>query len=275
MKRYRIFSFDFDSRVHSLDPIDEGLEESVKAQRMASREKIIEGLRMQYGESYLEQKVQNFIDIGIKPFSVIAFHNDFYDQARSAFVSGHYYPALTSVVALGERVLNHLVLGLREEFKNSKSYKKIYCKNSFDNWEVAIDALIEWSVLTQDAETHFRSLWKQRNYALHFNENVQYDTRAFALNALATFGKILQAQFSGFGSHPWLFILPGEVYIRKEWEAAPFIKLVYIPNALKVGHKHKVASIFPWKVEDGESCDEIEITDEKFTELRIQHQNAV
>ena len=253
MKRYRIFSFDFDSLAHSLDPIDEGWEESVKAQRMASREKTIECLRMQHGESYLEQKVQNFIDIGFKPFSVIAFHNDFYDQSRSAFVSGHYYPALTSVVALGERVLNHLVLGLREEFKSSKSYQKVYRKHSFDNWEVAIDALTEWSVLTKDAETHFRSLWKQRNYALHFNENVQYDARAFALDALTTFGKILEVQFSGFGPHPWLFISPGEVYIRKEWEAVPFIRLVYIPNALKVGHKHKVVSIFPRKIEDGES----------------------
>lgn len=275
MKRYRICSFDFDSRVRSLDPIDESWEESVKTLHSANREQTIDGLRKQYGEWHLEQKIQNFIDLKAKPFSVLAFHNHFYEQARSAFISGYYYPALTSVVALGERILNHLVLGLREEFKESRCYQKVYRKNSFDNWELAIDALTEWNVLTKDAEKNFRNLWKQRNYALHFNADVQYDARSFAIGALETFGKIIETQFSSFGAHPWLFTLPGEAYIRKEWEDKPFIRLVYIPNALKVGHKHKVTSVIPWQIEDAENYDEAEITDEQFKELRIQHQNAV
>ena len=275
MKRYRIFNIDFDSRVRSLDPIDESWEESVKVLHKANRESTVDHLRKQYGECHLEQKVQNFIDLKAKSFSVIAFHNHLYEQARSAFVSCHYYPALTSVVALGERVLNHLILGLREEFKMSASYKKVFKKNSFDNWKVPIDALTEWAVLTTDAEAHFRSLWIQRNYALHFNADVEYDARAYALKALDTFGEIIEAQFSGFGQHPCLFTPPGEVYIRKEWEDTPFIRLVYIPNAMKVGHKHKVISVFPWQIEDTANYDEAEITDEQFTELRAHYQNAV
>lgn len=201
MKRYRICNFDFDSRSRAFDPIQEGWDEQVKALHITNRDHAVEELRNQYGEWGLDQKVKNFIDLGVKPFSVIAFHNHFYEQARSAFVAGHYYPALTSVVALGERVLNHLVLGLRHDFKASSSYKKVFQKKSFDNWKVAIDALVEWQVLTPDAKIAFDQLREKRNHALHFNPEVQYDARTFALEALESFGKVIDAQFSAFGLH--------------------------------------------------------------------------
>lgn len=132
MKRYRILSFDFDTRVRTLDPIPEEWEERVKALHRQNRERTIAGLKLEFGSLRFEEKLQNFIDIGAKPFSVLAFHNRFYAQARSAFVQCQYYPALTGVCALGERVLNHLVLGLRDHYKASASYKRVYRKGSFD-----------------------------------------------------------------------------------------------------------------------------------------------
>lgn len=274
MKRYRILGFDFDSRVRSLDPIPDEWEEQVKVLHRENRSRTIQGLQEEYGVRRFDQKLQNFIDLGAKPFSIIAFHNRFYAQARSAFVQCQYYPALTAVCALGERVLNHLVIGLRDQYKSSPHYKRVYRKDSFDNWEVALDALHDWNVLTPAAETAFRELSHRRNDAIHFNLETERNDRRDALNALLTFGRVLESQFASFGALPWLFTPPGEVYIRKDWENAPFIRLVYEPNAQYVGYRHRVVSAFPWTVED--TCDYAagEVSDEEFTRLRIEAQSA-
>lgn len=269
MKRYRIIGFDFDTLVRSLDPISDEWEEQVKALHRQNRERTIAGLKFENGELRFEEKLQNFIDLGAKPFSVLAFHNSFFAQSRAAFVQCQYYPALTGVCALGERVLNHLVLGLRDQYKVSASYKYVYRKDSFDRWEVAIDALAEWKVLTPEAEGHFRQLCQLRNNALHFNLETERNVRSDALSALLTFGKVVETQFAALGQLPWLFMPPGEVYVRKEWEPAPFIQLVYVPNAAYVGPKHQVVSVFPWKVADANEYDPVEVTDEEFANLRI------
>jgi hypothetical protein len=39
------------------------------------------------------------------------------------------------------------VLGLRDEFKKSLEYKRIYKKKSFDDWDLAINTLETWGVL--------------------------------------------------------------------------------------------------------------------------------
>ena len=157
MKRYRIFPFfDFDTRARNLlDPINEEWDEKVKAQHRVARENTLKSLQHEFGAHNAEQKVQNFIDLGSKPFSVIAFHNLFFAQARNAFISEAYYPALAGVCALGERILNHLVLGLRDAHKASPEYKKIYRKDSFDDWGLAIDVLLAWEVLLPEVAAKY------------------------------------------------------------------------------------------------------------------------
>jgi hypothetical protein len=54
-------------------------------------------------------------------------------------------------------ILNHLLLDLREEFRGTPEYKQIHRKDSFDNWDLAIDTLEAWSVLLPDAAKGFRS----------------------------------------------------------------------------------------------------------------------
>ena len=270
MKRYRIVGFDFDSRARSFDSIPEEWDEHVKAMHLQARDRAIAGLKFEYGELRFEEKQENFIDLGAKPFSILAFHNRFYAQARAAFVQCQYYPALTSVCALGERVLNHLVLGLRDHYKATAAYKHVYRKDSFDRWEVAIDALAEWKVLTPDADKHFRLLSKMRNEAIHFNVDTEHNVRTDALNALLTFGKVIETQFAAFGQLPWLFMPPGEVYIRKEWECVPFIQLVYAPNAVYVGPLHQVVSVIPWQVTDKNDYESIDISDEEFANRRVE-----
>jgi hypothetical protein len=118
VKRYRVLCFDFDSRANLLSQeIEEHWDEEVKAQLRTNKERITSGLTNEYGPSHFNVKLQNFVDLGPKPFSIVAFHNKFFEQCRKAFIVGAYYPALTGACALGERLLNHLILQLRDEFK--------------------------------------------------------------------------------------------------------------------------------------------------------------
>ena len=233
MKRYHIQRFDFDSRASILShEINEAWDELAKNRTQEVRSNIIKDLQFQYGEENFNTKLNNFIELGIKPFSVVSYHNELFEQSRNAFVIGCYYPALTSVCALGERILNHLILNLRNNFTNYASFKKVYKNKSFDNWELMITALSEWKVLTREATKLFRSLYEKRNKAIHFNPETEKNTRQLALEAIRDFTEIINNQFSIYPTLPWLFLENGVIYIKKEWEEKPFIKLVYIPNAI-------------------------------------------
>ena len=110
MKRFRVIGLDFDARVHSLTlEIPEHLADDIKELHKQNREMTELGLVQQFGEIAAEHKRQNFVDLGPKNPSVLAFHNRFLEQIRVSFVMGGYYPALTGA-PLGERILNHLVL---------------------------------------------------------------------------------------------------------------------------------------------------------------------
>src|ERR671923_1351304 len=76
MKRFRVFQFDFDTRVRTLtDEIQEHWEERVKEQHRRNQEQTVQELIQQFGAYAADRKRQNFIDLGTKPFSILAFHN--------------------------------------------------------------------------------------------------------------------------------------------------------------------------------------------------------
>ncbi|PKO93523.1 MAG: hypothetical protein CVU15_03050 [Betaproteobacteria bacterium HGW-Betaproteobacteria-1] len=273
MKRYRILPFfDFDTRVHTLvDPIDEKWEERIKAQHYKNRENTILRLKAEFGELHFEVKVQNFIDLEAKPISVIAFHNEFFAQVRTAFVMGAYYPALTGACALGERILNHLILSLRENYRSTPEYKAVYRKDSFDDWSLAINTLQAWDVLLPQAVQDFRALMQQRHKAIHFSPETDHNARELALEAIKSLQAIIGEQFSGWGPQPWFITtIPGEIYIKKEWETRPFIAKVYLPNASFVGYKHRIEAIRPQVhiVDPDHNTDTPEVSDDEFSNLR-------
>ncbi len=269
MKRYRILSFDFDSRSHSLDPVQDHWDENVKKQHEERRERTIRSISEQYGNVNLESKVINFKDLKSKPFSVAAFHNKFLEQIRNSFVIGGYYPSLTGACALGERILNHMVILLREYRKHTPEYKNLYRKKSFDYWPSVIDALESWGDLLPEAAKKFRDLNEKRNSAIHFNPETDYKDRNFALEAIHLIQDIVSIQFSAFGIQPWYFCVPGEMYIKKEWENHPLVKHIFVPNAVLVGYKHRIESIIPKVVvNDQFEYEETEISDSEYVELR-------
>jgi hypothetical protein len=275
VKRHRVLAVDFDSRAWLLSQeIQEHWEETVKALHRANREQTLAGLQHQYGPWQFEAKLQNFLDIGPKAFSILAFHNRFFEQCRRAFVVGAYYPALTGACALGERLLNHLILLLRDDFKASPQYKYVYRKESFDNWQTVIDALEAWGVLLPETVGHFRRLHAVRNRAIHFRPETDTNDRPLALEAIKVLSDIIASQFSGFGPQPWfLGGVPGEIYLKKEAELTPFIRKVYLPNCLLVGPFHVVEAIDPdgrMIVRDDAEYEERQITDEEFCRLRTK-----
>ena len=142
MKRYRIISFDFDSRAIVFEPVQDHWKDKVKEQHLENQKDMIENLKAQYGAVNIETKTHNFTDLKSKPFSVLAFHNKFLEQIRNAYITESYYPALTGACALGERILNHMLRLLRKYHKDTAEYKKVHSKDSFDNWQLGAPGVI-------------------------------------------------------------------------------------------------------------------------------------
>lgn len=273
MKRYRVFGEDFDTRANILElKIEDGWEDHIKEMWRKNKEGVKRGLLLQFGFEDADQKLKNFVDLGPKPFSVLAYHNRFAEQARNSFVVGAYYPALTGACALGERILNHLVLGLREDFRGTPEYKKVYRKKSFDNWELPIGTLEAWGVLVPKAVAAFRTLRDVRNRrAIHFDPSTDTNDREYALDAVRSLNEIVAEQFGTSEPAPWFIsgAKGGVGFIKKDLEADPFVKLVYLPKALPVGPEHYLENGADggWLVHDQDGYEDEEISDSEFVEL--------
>jgi hypothetical protein len=278
MKRYRVQTHDFDTRANVLNQkIEENWEDHIKEMWSSNKDKIKRHLLYQYGFEDAEAKLKNFLDLGPKPFSILAFHNRFADQVRHSFVIGSYYPSLVAACALGERILNHLILNLRDDFKGTPEFKKVYAKGSFDNWEVAIYTLESWGVLLPEAVRAFRELARIRNQrAIHFDPATDTDDRPLALEAIRYLDEVITSQFGTIGSQPWFFFTEGaECYIKKEAENIPFIRKIYIPNAWLVGPQHVLEPAGNrFEVRDDHEYEDRHISDEEFRNLRAAAQEA-
>lgn len=272
MKRYRIISQDYDTRAVLLGLPSGASSETGSLNPMQQHQaRIRQQLLDEFGILKSEMKLRNFIEIGAAPMSIIAFHNHFFAQIRAAFVMGAYYPALTGACALGERILNHLILELRDEFISTPEYKSVFRKDSFDDWDLVIKTLSSWKVLLPKAAVDFSSLKEMRHYSLHFRPEVDTEPRIYLLNAILCLQRIVGEQFSGFGPQEWFITgVPGEVYLKKEWESNPFIKKVYLPNSFSVGYRHRVESLGPpIHVADDFTYEVRDISDDEFVRLRI------
>ncbi|SRR6266496_1052092 len=272
MKRFRVFGFDLDRRALTLTIEEqEHWNEQAKEQHRKNRQEMLGQLVSEFGEAATEEKRRNFVDLGPKPLSIFAFHNRFLWQIRTSFVMGGYYPALTAACALGERILNYLILLLRDDYKTTPEYKRVSKKDSFGNWDLAINTLEAWDVFLPEVTAEFRKLRDRRNDAVHFRPEVDTNDRELALGAVRSLESIVSNQFSAFGPQPWFITdIPGEIYIKKEWEKKPFVHKVYLPNCALVGPKHTIESVMPWAVKDDYPYESIEITDEEFSSQRAK-----
>lgn len=269
MKRYRVLAVDFDTRAVILGiEVSNEWEPHIKSMWENNKRGIRDGLIFQYEAKDHEQKIANFIDLGDNPFSLVSFHNQFFRQCRDSFVVGAYYPALVSACTLGERILNRMVIHLRDYYKNTPEYKSIYRKDSFDNWELAVRTLSSWQILLPDVADHFSDLERMRHRAIHFNPETEENPRSQALSAINALKSIITKQFSGIGQQPWYIPgAAGAAYVGKACEKTPFVKEFVLPSCALVGPNHRLEhSGNGWKVHDIDYPD-LEITDQEFVEL--------
>ena len=278
MKRFRILNPDFDTRASILSmEIKETWEPSVRECWTRNQQMIRHGLLVEYGAHAHEQKLKNFVELGPLPFSVVSFHNTFFRQARNAFIVGAYYPSLTAVCALGERVLNHLILKLRDNFKSTREYPLVRSEKAFSNWKIAIDTLESWDVLLPNTVPLFRKLRGIRNRAIHFNLETERTTRATALSALQLFSSIVEEQFSASGNVPWY--IPngiGLFFVQKAFEKNPFVAQVVLPNCALVGPAHDIQKNVHghWIAVDTATYPDRNVTDNEYIELFKKAQSA-
>ena len=270
VKRYRTTSFSFDSRPNILNTeIKDDWQDSVKSSWKENKEKVREGLRKEFGVVDFEQKEKNFIDIGATFPSIIFFHNKFLQQIRKSFVVGSYYPAFTGVTTLTERILNHLIFTLMDEFKLTPEFKEVYGKGSFTDWDMMLRVLSSWNVLLPETIDYIQKLKTLRHqYAAHFNRETDIKDRELGLEAIKLFQEFIRIQFGAFGKQPWFIEgTKGAFFIKKEFENDPFIKRIYLPNCLLVGPQYELTnSPDGFQLKD-ENYGNKEITDLEFKEL--------
>lgn len=271
MKRYRVFLFDWDSTGNLLrDEIKDEWDEDVKVLHRQNQERTIDELTRRYGEWGIEEKLDNLRAIGGQAFSIVAYHNRFYRQAREAFIVGAYYPALTATCALGERILNHLTLGLRDDYKGQTGYEDFAKVKSSSDWRKMIRTLEAWDVLLPSVVAEFRALMEARHRAIHFNPATAEKDREFAIDALKHLDEIIAIQFGILRSQPWFIPdVAGAAYIRRDWESNPFIKLVYMPVSLPVGPFHWMEfNEGEWTIFDQDDYENRNISDEEYFRLQ-------
>ncbi|UGY11942.1 hypothetical protein HAP48_0000400 (plasmid) [Bradyrhizobium septentrionale] len=265
-RRYHPFSFDFDSTPLSLAEAEDHWDEQVKQNHQENRAQAIKRLEQQYGSVHIDSVIKNVTDLGPKSMSLLAYHNQFHEQARRSFVAGLYYPALVAACALGERILNHLVLDLRDSFKSSVHYRKVYRKDSFDNWTFVITVLTDWDVLVDGVGAEFLVLGELRNRSIHFDPDTYHSLREDALAALQGLNAIIAKQFGYFGSQPWYIEnTAGAQFVKRAYETAPFVRTYVIPRSGFVGPLYGMDfSQGGWQHLDYADYGDGQLTDEEF-----------
>ena len=267
MRRHLSWGMDFDSRALGLAKIEDHWDPGVKENHRVNQERIKHGLIAQFGERAIDTKIENFIDIGTKPMSVLAYHNDFFEQVRNAFVMGQYYPALVGACALGERILNHLILDMRPFFTATPEYRRVHRKDFFDKWDVPVDTLEAWNILLPEAVTEFRALKLLRHRSIHFNVSTYSTLRDDALAAILHMRAVIEQQFGSFALRPWFIPgTAGHVFIRKSYETNPFVMKYFVPRCPFVGPLFGMAftETDGWKVFDMPDDGDENWTDEEF-----------
>ncbi len=219
-RMYRVCSYALDTRVNAVK----------KEAHEGVRDQIIPSLKAEWGTEDFEVKLQRFVDLDL---SFIGTPEEYYHLLREvvcSYVCGNFYPAQTAAGALGERILNRLILKTRDYFKSSSHYKKVYKKKSFDNWDLPIEVLQDWGVIDDKVAENFTSLKKYRNDSIHYNASYRFDENS--IHAVKLLANIVEKQFSYTGRKDlfWVFNIPGEIWLRSEVENDPFVKEFVLPH---------------------------------------------
>jgi hypothetical protein len=190
---------------------------------------------------------------------------------RETFTFGAYYPALVAAGALGERILNHLVLSLRGDFADHPATEAVADKKTLDHWDGCVRALEAWDVADGDIRANFKALKKARNSAVHYNAVLDNgDAREAALHAIRLLADIVEKLFNPHGTGEKYITGPiGRSYVRLEAESDPFIRRFILPASALVSPRYRFVSAargFDIYDDPGYGVDQPPLTDEEFAD---------
>ena len=241
-RRYRPMLMSFDTRAHILaTKIEEDWETQVRAQWLKNQERLREQVLHEFGVHDGNRKLADMEALGSAPWSVVAQHNHYLHEIRDAFVYGAYYPALLGAAGLGERILNHLLFALKDDFGAHPATRPIAGKQTVDKWPIAIKVLKEWNVLPPRTASTYLKLATLRNEAIHYRRQLDSGARRHALEAIHLLQDVVQDVFNPLGGPP-IFIagVAGASFISLEAERLPLVRRFFIPASFLVSPRHSI-----------------------------------
>lgn len=242
-RRYLPMQFGFDTRANILSmEIAEDWEPQVREQWLSNQQAIREGLIHQHGAENHEQKIADFTEIGAAPWSILDEHNAFLGQVRVAFTQAAYYPALVGACALGERILNELILRLREDFVDHAATSEVGELRTLANWNKCIEVLVAWGVVDDATATRMNDVRKLRNKSVHFGEHLRgHDAREDALTALRLIQECVEALFAPHGGAPrFIDGTSGHSFLALASEDEPLVRRFFLPNCALVSPRYEM-----------------------------------
>jgi hypothetical protein len=276
-RRYMAHAISFDTRAHILNTvIEDAWEPEIQAQWRKNHEAVRQVLIHEFGNADHERKISDFADLGTAPWSIVDLHNEFIVQIRLSFAAGAYYPALVASGALGERILNQLIVRLRDDYASHPATVAVRDAKSFSNWRLCIKVLVAWNALDAETAERFERLNHMRNRAIHYGEHLNNsDARQDALSSVLLIQEIVQHLFTPMGGPP-VFIpgTKGHSFISRASEDTPLIKRFYLPVCVLVSPRFEmrptVNNLFEVFDDDSYHDRFPELSDEEFAD----HTNA-
>jgi hypothetical protein len=229
-RRYRLVNFFVETR--------RGIFEHPAAEKLAKDQS--EYLQHDFGTLDFGEKFARWKGIKYPPIGLIDEYPEKITQIVNTYSMGYAYPAVTSACCLSERILNRLVLRCRDHFKGHPDYKRIYRKDSFDDWALMLDLIEKWSLISPRAIQLFRELMPIRHQTIHYNDG--YDFGAVVETVI---NKLIEAITEVFGVMNrkdiyWVFDVPGEVWVRSEAQSLPFVKEFVLPHCYFAHAQHEI-----------------------------------
>lgn len=228
----------FDTRSSQItNEINADWEPEVITQHENNRQRVRVQLIHEYGNADHDRKIEDYAALGSAPWSAVDRHSLFLDQVRDSFTFGAYYPALVGACALGERILNEMVIRLRGSYATHPATTKAVAINkSFPDWATCIDALVKWGVIDDPLGTKFNNLRKFRNRSVHYGTHLaDSDARDDALTAIMLIQDIIQLLFQPYGGPPRFIVgTSGHTFLSLSSENEPFVREFLLPRAVLV-----------------------------------------
>ncbi|MGH3569041.1 MAG: hypothetical protein ACRDRH_24065 [Pseudonocardia sp.] len=272
-RRYLPISLSFDTRAYILGTdIEERWDEQVKAQWRQNKQSMSEHLIHQYGADGFDRKITDFVDLDKAPWTVIAPHVPILNDIRRSFIAGAHYSALLGAAGLGERILNDLVLQLRDAFAGHPATKRIAKKKSFDNWPVMAETLKDWGILDAGVTSACIKFAELRNSVVHFRPDKNIHVRSAALQAMGHLSQLIEHVFAPMGRPPrFIAGTTGHSFLSLDAESHPLIQLYFIPNSVLVSpdfeFRDSLTSIYD--EQDYPSINDVQtLTDAEFAQRR-------